>query len=58
MPAYDYRCAKCAKHVTEVRAIEEDNPNPTCCDNPMIRLYNFGAVTFNGSGFYTTDKGK
>jgi predicted nucleic acid-binding Zn ribbon protein len=32
--------------------------NVTCpdCGLPMKRSYTFGAVTFNGSGFYKTDK--
>lgn len=36
---------------------EGGDPKPCLeCGEQMVRLYNFGAVTFNGSGFYKTDK--
>jgi predicted nucleic acid-binding Zn ribbon protein len=36
---------------------EGGDPKPCLeCGEMMVRLYNFGAVTFNGSGFYKTDK--
>jgi putative FmdB family regulatory protein len=60
MPTYEFHCPKCAVRVSETCAYEQLDPNPPChnCDGTLIRLYNFGAVTFNGPGFYTTDKGK
>lgn len=60
MPTYEFRCPKCAVQVTETRALEDLEPYPQCpeCDGQLVRLYNFGGVTFNGSGFYKTDKDK
>ena len=58
MPVYQYECKKChAKVYTEKPMAEADNPE-TCgdCHSTMQRIYNFGSVTFNGSGFYRTDK--
>lgn len=58
MPAYEYRCPKCATHIIDHRPITEDRKEQLCpeCQAEMIRLYNFGSVTFNGKGFYSTDK--
>lgn len=58
MPAYEYRCAKCGLHLEEERTLEQGAEPSNCiaCDSPLIRLYNFGSVTFKGSGFYKTDK--
>ena len=58
MPTYEYRCAKCKTHLLEERTMSEGGDPKPCleCGELMVRLYNFGAVTFNGSGFYKTDK--
>ena len=58
MPVYEYECPKCQSHLEETISIHDEIPTPTCwgCGAVMVRLYNFGAVTFNGSGFYKTDK--
>jgi predicted nucleic acid-binding Zn ribbon protein len=51
---------KCETKLSVVKPITESAEPPVCadCGNRMIRKFNFGAVTFNGSGFYATDKNK
>jgi putative FmdB family regulatory protein len=58
VPTYEYRCPKCGVHIIDHRAITDTNAPENCpdCDTALVRLYNFGSVTFNGSGFYSTDK--
>lgn len=58
MPTYEYRCVKCAVTIIEERTMSQTSDPDICldCGERMIRLYNFGAVTFKGSGFYRTDK--
>jgi len=40
------------------RSMSDPDPGYLCkeCDLLMIRVFSVGAVTFNGSGFYRTDK--
>lgn len=58
MPVYEYECKKCREHLFENRPMSEADRIDKCarCGKPMQRVYNFGAVTFKGSGFYKTDK--
>lgn len=60
MPIYDFECVDCEEKFSVNAPITETPDTPVCvkCGNRMIRKYNFGAVTFNGSGFYRTDKNK
>ena len=60
MPTYDFKCLDCTTQVSETCAMEQLDPNPTChnCAGTMRRIYSVPVVTFNGSGFYSTDKGK
>ena len=57
MPAYEFTCVPCDKTITISCSYEQIGQQacPTCA-NPMKRSYTFGAVTFNGPGFYRTDK--
>lgn len=57
MPMYEFTCLLCDKTL-EMNLTLESTQNVTCpeCGEPMKRSYTFGAVTFNGSGFYKTDK--
>ena len=59
MPTYEYVCPN--EHLTvDKRSIHDDNEPTKCaeCGEPITqRLGNFG-LTFKGSGFYNTDKGK
>lgn len=58
MPAYEFTCLVCDKTITLTLKLT-DSQQITCteCGEMMKRSYNFGAVTFKGSGFYKTDKG-
>jgi putative FmdB family regulatory protein len=58
MAIYDYRCKGCNTSKTISRGISEKEQIPNCntCNVPLIRVYSNVGVTFNGSGFYTTDK--
>jgi putative FmdB family regulatory protein len=57
MPAYEFTCLVCDKTITLTLQLT-DSQQITCtdCGEMMKRSYNFGAVTFKGSGFYRTDK--
>lgn len=59
MPTYDFKCLEC-HGVISIQAKVTEDPRPLCsnCGGPMRRLFTAPAVTFNGSGFYTTDKKK
>jgi putative FmdB family regulatory protein len=58
MPTYEYECRECETKISEVRSINDPEPTHTCtkCGNNMKKIFNLGAVTFNGSGFYSKDK--
>ena len=60
MPIYDYQCKECQTGESVIANINETITDPICesCNQAMVRKYNFGAVTFKGSGFYRTDKNK
>jgi putative FmdB family regulatory protein len=57
MPIYEFTCLPCDKTLT-ITASYTDLEGQTCpdCMEILKRSYTFGAVTFNGSGFYKTDK--
>jgi putative FmdB family regulatory protein len=57
MPLYEFTCLPCDKTLT-ITASYTDLEGLTCpdCKELLKRSYTFGAVTFNGSGFYKTDK--
>jgi putative FmdB family regulatory protein len=58
MPLYEFACRKCGVETSAHYKIDEAVAYPNCqtCGEQMIRMYNFGSVSFKGSGFYTTDK--
>jgi putative FmdB family regulatory protein len=60
MPTYDYKCRDCNNTATLITSIHEEIKIPICakCKQDMIRDYKSPGVSFTGSGFYTTDKGK
>ena len=45
---------------TKVRAMSDKDPGYECetCNKPLVRVYSNVGVSFNGSGFYTTDNRK
>jgi putative FmdB family regulatory protein len=57
MPNYEFTCLVCDKTITLTLKLTESQ-SITCpeCGEMMRRSYNFGAITFKGSGFYRTDK--
>lgn len=58
MPTYEYKCTKCEKVYTETRGMADAQIRKQCdiCKVAVTRVYGISGVTFNGSGFYTTDK--
>lgn len=59
MPTYSYTCLACDIDVDKIRSIAEDEPTYICesCGNKLVRSYaGSPSITFNGSGFYSTDK--
>ncbi len=59
MPVYDYRCDKCNINRTQTISINATEFKAICaCGDEMKRVYAAPNIKFNGSGFYTTDKGK
>ena len=59
MPIYTYKCKACETPYQKVRGITESEPEYTCesCDKPLSRVYSSIGITFNGGGFYSSDKG-
>lgn len=58
MPSYEYKCPECDKRLVVTRSVNETDPGYECetCKITLTKVYSIGAVTFNGSGFYRTDK--
>jgi putative FmdB family regulatory protein len=60
MAMYEYRCNDCNQSITITRSISDKEVIPECltCKIKLSRVYSSVGVTFNGGGFYSTDKGK
>ena len=60
MAIYEYKCKSCDASETVSRGITDKEIVPQCqsCNVPLTRVYSSIGVTFNGGGFYSTDKGK
>ena len=58
MPVYEYECPQCKAREKFSRSIMESDPGYDCstCNLKLIRVYSNIGVTFNGRGFYSTDK--
>lgn len=58
MPSYDYQCPQCLEAFRVSHPINESPELEKCanCSVQLVRKINFGGVSFNGSGFYSTDK--
>lgn len=58
MALYEYTCKSCNAVKTVSRGISEPEDIPQCsdCGISYSRVYSSPGVTFNGSGFYSTDK--
>jgi putative FmdB family regulatory protein len=57
---YDYKCDGCNTTHSVERAMSEAEVLPICtsCQKNMTRVWAVGGVSFNGSGFYSTDNPK
>ncbi len=57
---YDYKCEQCNSELTVERSIHAEASNPTCfnCHTTMNRVWSTPTITFNGTGFYSTDNKK
>lgn len=60
MALYEYTCKQCSINVIISRGINDPEENTKCdnCNIDLTRVYSSIGVTFNGGGFYSTDKGK
>jgi len=57
MPRYDYLCEECNVATVVTRGFyDTDTPKCEICKTKLKRVYSSIGVTFNGSGFYSTDK--
>ncbi len=56
MPTYDYRCTACGARFEAWQKFS-DEPIRVCptCSGPAQRVIHAPAITFKGSGFYSTD---
>ena len=57
MPTYDFACA-CGFRTTFWLATDKRDTPMECknCGDKLKRQYTAPAITFNGDGFYTTDR--
>ena len=60
MATYTYTCKECGIINIVSRSVKDTEEIPSCskCNKPMKRSYEWSGTTFNGDGFYTTDKRK
>lgn len=59
MPIYEYKCIKCDTKQTLIKSADDrDKDLPKCqtCNSDIKRVYSNIGVSFNGTGFYSTDK--
>lgn len=59
MPTYQYLCRDCDHEFEAVQSMRDD-PLTVCpsCGGTLRKVYAPPAISFKGSGFYTTDHGK
>jgi putative FmdB family regulatory protein len=56
MPAYDFRCTRCANVCEVSRPSSDDTPVPCPeCGGPTKQVFYPVGVHFKGSGFHNTD---
>lgn len=60
MPKYDFQCIDCLSQVEVESSINMALETPDCpiCEMPMSRMFNSFGISFKGTGFYSTDKGR
>jgi putative FmdB family regulatory protein len=56
---YPYKCPSCGIEYEVERSIHAEASSPSCssCHTEMSRKYEAPTITFNGGGFYSTDRG-
>jgi putative FmdB family regulatory protein len=59
MPTYEYICKACG-HLFEIVQSMKDEPLRECprCGGELRKVFTPPAISFKGSGFYTTDHGR
>jgi putative FmdB family regulatory protein len=59
MPLYTYLCPECRKVFDIEKAMSDPHPTTHVCgfEGELGRVFSPPAITFRGSGFYSTDKG-
>lgn len=59
MPTYEYVCRNCG-HLFEIVQSMTDDPPTECpeCGGELRKVFAPPAISFKGSGFYTTDHSK
>jgi putative FmdB family regulatory protein len=55
MPTYSYKCIKCSKTEDVVHGMREDYTDLCECGGKMQKIFYPSTISFNGSGFYSTD---
>lgn len=60
MPKYEYQCIDCHTKCEVSASMSEVYAVPDCevCEMPMSRFYGTFGISFKGTGFYSTDKGR
>lgn len=58
MPIYEYKCKACNIKTNINKSVSDLDKKELCktCNAVLNRVYSSIGVTFNGSGFYSTDK--
>lgn len=57
MATYEFYCKTCTQTVSVTAPIgEAQRPKCLKCQADMTRDYGIGAIKFNGTGYYSTDK--
>jgi len=56
MPTYEYRCAKCGKHLEVYQSFsEEPLTKHEKCGGKLTKVLSAAGIVLKGSGFYKTD---
>lgn len=58
VPAYNYKCPKCENIIEQIHAMDMNPKIMDCpdCKVALFKMFTFGGVSFNGTGFYSNDK--
>jgi len=55
MPLYEYECKECKDRFTKLAKRGEDPPKCPTCGKDTEQQLSSPALSFQGTGFYTTD---